>query len=54
MLVKNWMSSEIITVDVNDSIEDAIRLLKENNIQMLPVMKKNKMVGIPRIIRYTR
>ena len=46
MLVKNWMSKSVITTDVNDSMENAIRLLKEHDIKMLPVMKKNKLVGI--------
>ena len=30
MLVKNWMSKDIITVDVEDSMHDAMKLLKEN------------------------
>lgn len=46
MLVKNWMSKNVITADVNDSMQDAMKLLKENNIRMLPVMKKGKLVGI--------
>ncbi len=46
MLVKNWMSKPAITVDVNDSMNDAIKLLKKHNIKMLPVMKKGKLAGI--------
>jgi len=46
MLVKNWMSKNVITVDINDSMQDAMKLLKENDIRMLPVMKKAKLVGI--------
>ncbi|MDY7039209.1 MAG: CBS and ACT domain-containing protein [Thermodesulfobacteriota bacterium] len=46
MLVKNWMSKEVITTDINDSIHNATKLLKENDIRMLPVMKKGKLVGI--------
>ena len=46
MLVKNWMSKNVITIDVNDSMQDAMKLLKENDIRMLPVMKKAKLVGI--------
>ena len=46
MLVKNWMSKEVITADVNDSMQDAIKLLKEHDIRMLPVTKKGKLVGI--------
>jgi len=46
MLVKNWMSKNVITVDINDSMEDAMKNLKEHDIRMLPVMKKGKLVGI--------
>jgi len=46
MLVKDWMSKTVITVDVNDSLHGAMKLLKQNNISMLPVMKKGKLVGI--------
>lgn len=46
MLVKNWMSKNVITVDINDSMQDAIKQLKENDIKMLPVMKKGKLAGI--------
>jgi len=46
MLVKNWMSKDVITVDVNDSMHDAMRLLREHDIRMLPVMKKGRLVGI--------
>jgi acetoin utilization protein AcuB len=46
MLVKNWMSKNVITVNIKDSMQDAIKLLKENDIKMLPVMKKGKLVGI--------
>ncbi len=46
MLVKDWMSKNVISVDVNDSLQDAMKLLKQYNISMLPVMKKGKLVGI--------
>ena len=46
MLVKHWMSKPVITVDVNDSMDRAIKLLKQHNISMLPVMKKSKLAGI--------
>ncbi len=46
MLVKDWMSKTVVTVDVNDSMHGAMKLLKQNNISMLPVMKKGKLVGI--------
>ncbi len=46
MLVRNWMSKEVITINVNNSMVDATRKLKEHNISMLPVMKKDKLVGV--------
>jgi acetoin utilization protein AcuB len=46
MLVKNWMSKNVITIDADDSMQDAMALLKEHGIRMLPVMKKGKLVGI--------
>ena len=46
MLVKNWMSKPAITIDAEASMNDAIKLLKNHNIKMLPVMEKGKLVGI--------
>jgi acetoin utilization protein AcuB len=46
MLVENWMSKDVVTVDVNDSMQDATRLLKEHNIRGLPVMENGKLVGV--------
>ncbi len=46
MLVSNWMSKNVITVDVEDSMHDAVKLMKEKEIRMLPVLKKGKLVGV--------
>jgi len=46
MLVMNWMSKTVITMDIDDSMKDAMKLLKENDINMLPVMEKGKLVGV--------
>ena len=46
MLVKNWMNTSVITIDADDSMDSAIKLLKQHHIRMLPVMGKNKLVGI--------
>ena len=46
MLVKNWMSRTVFTIDLNESIHDAMKLLKKHDIRMLPVMKKDKLVGV--------
>ncbi len=46
MLVKNWMNKEVITVKADDSMQDAIYLLKEHALNILPVMEDGKIVGI--------
>jgi acetoin utilization protein AcuB len=46
MLVKNWMRTNVITVNQETSMEDAMELQKQYSIKMLPVMKNNKLVGI--------
>ncbi|MDX2497656.1 MAG: CBS and ACT domain-containing protein [Desulfobacterales bacterium] len=46
MLVKNWMSKEVVTVDADDSMQNAIYILQEQNIKMLPVMDDGNLVGI--------
>jgi len=46
MLVKNWMSKPAVTIDADASMHDAIKLLKNHNIKMLPVMEKGNLVGI--------
>jgi len=46
LLVENWMNSNVITVDADDSMLDATKLLKEHNIRHLPVLEKGKLVGV--------
>jgi len=46
MLVKDWMSKEVITVSVDHSMYQATQKLKDHNIQILPVLKKDKLVGV--------
>ena len=46
MLVKNWMSKEVISIDVNDSMANATKKIKEHDIRMLTVMKQGKLVGV--------
>jgi acetoin utilization protein AcuB len=46
LLVENWMNPKVITVDVDDSMLDATKLLKEHGIRRLPVLEKGKLVGI--------
>lgn len=46
MLVRNWMSKKVITIDENDSMQTAMKLLKAHDIRMLPVMKGDNLVGV--------
>lgn len=46
LLVENWMNPHVITVDADDSMLDATKILKEHNIRHLPVLEKGKLVGI--------
>jgi acetoin utilization protein AcuB len=46
MLVKNWMSKPVVTIDVNSSMQDASHLLKKHHIRMIPVLHHEKLVGI--------
>jgi len=40
------MSKEIVTVNADDSMQNAIYILKEQNIKILPVMDDGNLVGI--------
>jgi acetoin utilization protein AcuB len=46
MLVRDWMSSDVMTVDENTSMMKALHLMKENNIRRLPVISRGSLVGI--------
>jgi len=46
MKVKERMATDVKTVDINSSLTDAFRLMKENNIRRLPVMDKGKIVAM--------
>jgi len=46
MLVRDWMKINVITIDADASMDTAIRLFKEHNIGMLPVMREGELVGI--------
>ena len=46
MLVKDWMSRNVVTIEQDGSMDEAIRLMKEKSVRKLPVMKRGKLVGI--------
>ena len=46
MLVKNWMSKNVVTINEDDSMQDAMKLMKQHSIRMLPVLKNGVLVGV--------
>ncbi|AFM25173.1 CBS and ACT domain-containing protein [Desulfomonile tiedjei] len=46
MIVRNWMSTKVITVNINDSVQEAISLLMQHNSSILPVEHDGKVVGL--------
>jgi acetoin utilization protein AcuB len=46
VLVKNWMSKNVVTINEEDSMQDAMKLMKQHNIRMLPVLKHGVLTGV--------
>ena len=46
MPVKDWMSKDLVTIDADTSIMKASRVMKQNEIQHLPVLSKGVLTGI--------
>jgi acetoin utilization protein AcuB len=46
MLVKNWMSKDVVSIAPDDSMHDAMGILKKKNISFLPVMENDELVGV--------
>lgn len=46
MLIRYWMSQPAITIQKNDSMQQAANMMKTHHIRMLPVMNKEKICGI--------
>lgn len=46
MLVRNWMSRNVVTVEEDTSMQDATKLLKQHGIRMLPVVREGRLVGV--------
>lgn len=47
MLVKDWMTVNVISLGVNSSVMDAAEILREKNIRQFPVLESSgKLVGI--------
>jgi len=46
VLVKEWMTSDVVTIDEDTSMMKAFQIMKENSIRRLPVMRQGKLIGI--------
>lgn len=46
MLVKDWMSTNVITVEAHASLSQAMELMEIHRISMLPVVRQGKLVGM--------
>lgn len=46
MLVKNWMTKAVLSLELSDTLRKAKDLLVENRIRSLPVLDNGKLVGI--------
>jgi acetoin utilization protein AcuB len=46
MLVKNWMKTPAVTIDEDESMSRAAKLMGHREIKMIPVLKKGKLTGI--------
>lgn len=45
-LIKDVMTQKVITVDVEQKIEECMEIMSEKHIRHLPVMKEEKLIGI--------
>jgi len=46
MLVKDWMRTNVVTIDVDASMIEATDLMKEHDIRILPVTRNGRLVGV--------
>lgn len=46
MLIQEWMSKPVLTIDHEASLYDAVKIFQSRVISMLPVMKLSEIVGV--------
>jgi len=44
--VKNWMAKNVVTIDPDATLQEAIELMHQYSIRHLPVIENGKMVGL--------
>jgi acetoin utilization protein AcuB len=45
-LVKNWMTRDVLTITPDTTLPEAHRLMTQNQVRRLPVMKDGRLIGI--------
>jgi len=46
ILVSEIMSTDLITLNLNDQLEDAKKIFKENTIRHIPIVKNKEIIGM--------
>jgi acetoin utilization protein AcuB len=46
MLVKDWMTTQVITLDVTDTMQYAINVSTESGVSIMPVLEDGKLAGV--------
>jgi acetoin utilization protein AcuB len=46
MLVRNWMSKTVVTVEEESSMQEAMKVMKQHAIRMLPVVREGRLIGV--------
>jgi len=46
MFVKDWMTTDVITINPDDTVLDALHAMRENKLRRIPVVENKKLVGI--------
>src|SRR5665648_1035413 len=46
MPVKDWMNKDLVTIEEDTSIMKASKIMKQHNIQHLPVLRQGRLVSI--------
>ncbi|MDW7649884.1 MAG: CBS and ACT domain-containing protein [Bacillota bacterium] len=54
MLVKDKMSTEVLAVTTETTLPDALALMEEKRVRRLPVLEKDKLVGIVTLLDLVR
>jgi len=46
MLVKDWMTDDVVAVDVNDTVHRLVVVMMDHKLGIVPVLEEGKLVGV--------